>query len=61
MAKARADGSPPLPMGGSGGIGSLAVVGVIVLIVFAVQDSQPGANAYGPNPKAAPVPPPVAA
>jgi len=42
-------------------IGLVPVVGVIVLIVFAVQDSQPGANAYGPNPKAAPVPPPVAA
>ena len=27
------------------------VIGVIVLIVFAVQDSQPGNNQYGPNPK----------
>ncbi len=35
-------------------IGLVPVVGVIVLIVFAVQDSQPGNNQYGPNPKAAP-------
>jgi uncharacterized membrane protein YhaH (DUF805 family) len=27
------------------------LVGTIVLIVFDCQDSQPGANAYGPNPK----------
>jgi uncharacterized membrane protein YhaH (DUF805 family) len=26
-------------------------VGTIILIVFDCQDSQPGANAYGPNPK----------
>jgi uncharacterized membrane protein YhaH (DUF805 family) len=31
------------------------LIGVIVLIVFAAQDSKPGDNAYGPNPKAAPV------
>lgn len=34
----------------------LTIVGLIVLFVFAVQDSQPGANAYGPNPKAASAP-----
>jgi uncharacterized membrane protein YhaH (DUF805 family) len=28
-------------------------IGVIVLFVFAVTDSEPGDNAYGPNPKAA--------
>lgn len=28
-------------------------VGWIVLVVFCVQDSQPGANAYGPSPKEA--------
>ena len=27
------------------------IVGVIVAIVFLCQDSQPGENAYGPNPK----------
>ena len=27
------------------------VVGAIVLIVFACKDSEPGDNAYGPNPK----------
>jgi len=32
-------------------IGIIPLVGVIVLIVFAVQDSQPGANQFGPNPK----------
>jgi uncharacterized membrane protein YhaH (DUF805 family) len=45
-------------------IGIIPLVGVIVLLVFAVQDSQPGTNAYGPNPKEAPdagnvQPPPV--
>lgn len=29
------------------------LIGFIVLIVFAVQDSQPGSNQYGPNPKGA--------
>ena len=29
------------------------LVGVIVLLIFAVQDSQPGKNDYGPNPKVA--------
>jgi len=32
-------------------IGIIPLVGVIVLIVFAVQDSQPGENQFGPNPK----------
>jgi len=32
-------------------IGLIPIVGDIVLIVFAVQDSQPGANRFGPNPK----------
>lgn len=27
------------------------IIGAIVLIVFLVQDSQPGSNQYGPNPK----------
>ena len=34
-------------------IGLVPLVGLIVLIVFFVQDSQPGANEYGPNPKGA--------
>ena len=29
------------------------LIGAIVLLVFMVQDSQPGENQYGPNPKAA--------
>lgn len=32
-------------------IGLIPLIGTIVLIVFMVQDSQPGANEYGPNPK----------
>ena len=32
-------------------IGFIPIAGDIVLIVFAVQDSQPGANRFGPNPK----------
>jgi uncharacterized membrane protein YhaH (DUF805 family) len=32
-------------------IGLIPIIGVIVLIVFAVQDSMPGENTYGPNPK----------
>lgn len=31
----------------------IPLIGIIVLIVFAVQDSQPGDNQYGPNPKGA--------
>jgi uncharacterized membrane protein YhaH (DUF805 family) len=34
-------------------IGLIPIIGIIVLIVFFVQDSQPGENQYGPNPKAA--------
>lgn len=29
----------------------LPLIGALVLIFFMVQDSQPGSNAYGPNPK----------
>lgn len=32
-------------------IGLIPFIGAIVLIVFAVQDSNPGANEYGENPK----------
>lgn len=32
-------------------IAFVPIVGPIVLIVFAVRDSEPGTNAYGPNPK----------
>ena len=34
-------------------IAFLPLIGLIVLLVFMVLDSQPGDNAYGPNPKAA--------
>lgn len=34
-------------------IGLLPLIGGIVLIVFCVQDSDPGSNQYGPNPKEA--------
>jgi uncharacterized membrane protein YhaH (DUF805 family) len=34
-------------------IGLIPLVGAIVLLVFFVQDSQPGTNEYGPNPKMA--------
>ena len=34
-------------------IGFVPVVGIIVLLVFAIQDSQPGSNEYGANPKEA--------
>ena len=37
-------------------IGFIPLIGMIVLIVFFVLDSQPGTNAYGPNPKEAPAP-----
>ena len=33
-------------------IGLIPLIGLIVLIVFFVQDSDAGDNAYGPNPKA---------
>ena len=32
-------------------IGLIPLIGAIVLIVFMVQDSKPGKNQYGPNPK----------
>ena len=31
---------------------AVPVVGALILVVFALQDSQPEANEYGPNPKA---------
>ena len=34
-------------------IGLVPLVGSIVLLVFMVEDSQPGENQYGPNPKLA--------
>ncbi len=37
-------------------IGFVPFVGVIVLLIFMVLDSQPGSNTYGPNPKEAPAP-----
>ena len=40
-------------------IGLIPLIGEIVLLVFMVQDSAPGTNAYGPSPKE--LPPPVAA
>ena len=35
-------------------IGLVPLIGLIVLIVFYVQDSDAGSNAFGPNPKGAP-------
>jgi uncharacterized membrane protein YhaH (DUF805 family) len=32
-------------------IGIIPLIGAIVLLVFEVQDSQPGTNNYGPSPK----------
>ena len=34
-------------------IGLVPLIGVIVILIFAVLDSQPGENDYGPNPKGA--------
>jgi uncharacterized membrane protein YhaH (DUF805 family) len=34
-------------------IGLIPLIGTIVLLVFMAQDSQPGTNQYGPNPKTA--------
>ena len=34
-------------------IGLVPLIGAIVLIIFAVMDSTPGENQYGPNPKEA--------
>jgi uncharacterized membrane protein YhaH (DUF805 family) len=31
----------------------IPLIGWIIFIIFAVQDSQPGPNQYGPNPKEA--------
>jgi uncharacterized membrane protein YhaH (DUF805 family) len=33
-------------------VGLIPLIGGIVLLIFMVLDSQPGANQYGPNPKA---------
>jgi uncharacterized membrane protein YhaH (DUF805 family) len=35
-------------------VGLIPILGVFVLLIFAVQDSQPGDNQYGPNPKVLP-------
>lgn len=32
-------------------LGLIPLVGSLILLIFYVQDSQPGENAYGPNPK----------
>jgi uncharacterized membrane protein YhaH (DUF805 family) len=34
-------------------IALIPILGAIALLIFAVQDSEPGANQYGPNPKTA--------
>ena len=34
-------------------IGFVPLIGMIILLIFMVQDSEAGANRYGPNPKAA--------
>ena len=36
-------------------ISVVPLIGAIVLLIFMVEDSQPGDNRYGPNPKAAAV------
>jgi uncharacterized membrane protein YhaH (DUF805 family) len=33
-------------------IGLVPIIGAIILLIFFVQDSKPGDNKYGPNPKA---------
>lgn len=33
-------------------VGIIPLIGAIILIIFFVQDSVPGDNSYGPNPKA---------
>lgn len=35
-------------------IGLIPLVGAVVLLVFALMDSQPGSNRFGPNPKELP-------
>lgn len=37
-------------------IGLIPFIGVIVLLVFAVQDGSPGQNRFGDNPKSMPIP-----
>ncbi len=32
-------------------LGLIPLLGSLILLVFYIQDSQPGGNAYGPNPK----------
>lgn len=39
-------------------IGFVPLIGAIILIIFFVEDSQPGANQYGKNPKPAVTPKP---
>ena len=34
-------------------IGLIPIIGFIILIIYYIQDSQPGENQYGPNPKGA--------
>lgn len=34
-------------------ISLVPLIGAVVLLIFAAQDSQPGSNKYGPNPKGA--------
>lgn len=33
-------------------VGFIPVIGLLILIFFMIQDSEPGSNQYGPNPKA---------
>ena len=47
-ARARA---PPAPSRPPAMINLIPIVGALVLLVFTVLDSQPGANRFGPNPK----------
>jgi uncharacterized membrane protein YhaH (DUF805 family) len=42
-------------------IGLVPLVGLVVLLVFAVQEGQPGDNAFGPNPKGTVAPRPLSA
>jgi uncharacterized membrane protein YhaH (DUF805 family) len=37
-------------------LGLIPLIGFIVLLIFYVEDSQPGNNQYGPNPKEVPAP-----
>jgi uncharacterized membrane protein YhaH (DUF805 family) len=41
-------------------LGLVPLIGWLVLLVFQVQDSEPGTNAYGPNPKLVAAPQPMA-